>query len=94
MSNYLFTNTDSSSVYRVGYSIYITFGTITINEGKLPPAHINNFIEILPDGSAKLRVIIHNNDPKEFNINMFIPYHYIKTFQLAYHFIFGEMLHY
>lgn len=48
------------SISRVGYSICITIGSTTINNNydMLVPAGIENFLEILPDGSVRCRIVL------------------------------------
>lgn len=49
------------SISRVGYSIVISIGEIKNSNGTVM-ANLNNFIEIMGDGSAKMRVLLTNND--------------------------------
>ena len=47
------------TISRIGYSIVITSGEISVSSGNekiAAPAGVNNFIEIMPDGSVRCRV--------------------------------------
>ncbi len=60
VSNLLKKTKSPYSISKVGYSICITIGTIKYGNKRfdmLIPAGLNNFMEILPDGSVRGRVI-------------------------------------
>lgn len=61
ISDILKENGEPYSISKVGFSISITVGTRSISRGGnsiLPNAGLSNFMEILPDGSFRCRVII------------------------------------
>lgn len=53
------------SISRVGYSIVISVGEIKNSKGSIM-ANLNNFIEIMGDGSVKLRILLTNNGENDF----------------------------
>ena len=53
------------SISRVGYSIVISVGEIKNPKGSIM-ANLNNFIEIMGDGSVKLRILLTNNGENDF----------------------------
>ena len=53
------------SISRVGYSIVISVGEIKNPKGSIM-ANLNNFIEIMGDGSVKLRILLTNNGENAF----------------------------
>lgn len=56
-----------------GESIVITPGGISIRDSaRMLPAHLNNFMEIIRDGSVRMRVLLHNNDSTDPSVNFFI----------------------
>lgn len=57
------------SISRMGNSIYFINGGISTKSGKLP-AHTNNFLEIMADGSAKMRILLLNNNSDDSTVNM------------------------
>jgi len=53
------------SISKVGYSISIHLGEATCNKGEhkvLTPAGLGNFMEILPDGSVRCRILLIASD--------------------------------
>ena len=53
------------SISRVGYSIVISVGEIKNPKGSIM-ANLNNFIEIMGDGSVKLRILLTNNGENDY----------------------------
>ena len=53
------------SISRVGYSIVLSGGEIKNPKGSIM-ANLNNFIEIMGDGSVKLRILLTNNGENDF----------------------------
>lgn len=51
----------------VGNSIIFTPGGLTTNNGQLP-AHTNNFLEIMADGSARMRILLLNNNQDDSTV--------------------------
>lgn len=80
----------SFNLSRVGETILYTPGGLSSGENQLP-AHLNNFLEIMSDGSARMRVLLHNNDPKDFTVNMIFPFHFLNTYREFYRRIMGKL---
>lgn len=53
------------SISKVGYSIVISVGEIKNPKGSIM-ANLNNFIEIMGDGSVKLRILLTNNGENDY----------------------------
>ena len=53
----------------IGNSIVYTPGGVSTTNGQLP-AHTNNFLEIMTDGSARMRILLLNNDQSDSSVNM------------------------
>lgn len=83
--------TDSSNLAYVGNSIVFTPGGLSTQNGHLP-AHANNFLEIMADGSARMRILMINNDPDDSTVNMVYAGAYIKLFKKVYTNIIGDLL--
>lgn len=79
----------SFNLMRVGNSIVYTPGGLTTKEGKLP-AHTNNFLEIMPDGSARMRILLINNEENS-SINMTNAIALVNLYQDLYANIMGEL---
>ena len=75
-------STDSKNILRVGHSYYFTPGGLS-SPNKLP-AHLNNFMEIMSDGSAKMRILLHSNDPDRMTVYMTLPLMILSTFKNVY----------
>lgn len=94
--NYVFNDKSSASISRIGNSIMLTFGSLhtKTSDGKkiAMPAHLNNFIEIMNDGSVRIRLLLYNNDKEELTVNMFDTHIYLRAFENTYRFIFGKLL--
>ena len=61
--------TDCFNLVRIGNSIVYTHGGLSTKNGHLS-AHTNNFLEIISDGSAEMRILLHNNDQEDCSVNM------------------------
>ena len=81
---------DSSNIVRVGNSILYTPGGLSISNGNLP-AHTNNFLEIMADGSAKMRILLVNNDPSNPTVNMIYARIFLNLYQEVYTITMGEL---
>ena len=86
----LSSKTDSFNITFVGNSILYTPGGLSTPNGKLP-AHTNNFLEIMPDGSAKMRVLLINNDSDDPTINMVYARVWLDLYQDVYALIMSEL---
>lgn len=73
----------SFSLSYVGNSIIFTPGGISTQDGHLP-AHTNNFLEIMADGSARMRILLLNNDPEDSKVNMILPLTILQTYKNIY----------
>lgn len=82
---------DSFNITYVGNSILYTPGGLSTSNGKLP-AHINNFLEIMPDGSAKMRALLQNNNQDDSTVNMLYARTWLNLYQDVYMLIMGELL--
>lgn len=83
-------NIDGFNITHIGESILYTPGGLSVKNGFLP-AHTNNFVEIMADGSARMRLLLSNNDAKETVINTIYATTFIRLFKEIYSKIFGEM---
>ena len=68
----LATEMPSFNLSYVGNSIVYTPGGVSTQNGHLP-AHTNNFLEIMADGSSRMRILLINNDPEDSSVNMTLP---------------------
>lgn len=80
----------SFNMAHVGNSIVFTPGGLTTSKGQMP-AHINNFLEIMADGSARMRILLINNDPNDFTVNMTYAAILIKTYKEVYTCVMGSL---
>lgn len=83
-------NTATFSLSHIGDSLVYTFGGITYPNGHLP-AHTNNFFEIMADGSARMRILLINNNQEDPGINMLLPSAILKTYREIYTQVMGEL---
>lgn len=82
-----------ANVVRVGNSIIFSFrGLKSANSNNLLPAHLNNFVEIMSDGSVRLRILLSNNNPSDSSVNMVLPLTFLTTFSKVYRYIFESIL--
>lgn len=80
-----------NNLIRVGHSIVYTPGGLSINDNQGVPAHLNNFIEIMADGSVRLRLLLHNNNPNDMSVNMIVPASLSISFKEIYTKIMGAL---
>lgn len=80
----------SFNLFRLGNSVTYSPGGLSSKATTLP-AHINNFIEIMADGSTRMRVLLSNNDPEDPTVNMIYPLHFIDSFREIYSRIMGDL---
>lgn len=71
------------SISHIGNSIIFINGGLSTDNGKIP-AHTNNFLEIMPDGSAKMRIILSNNNPDDSSVNMIYAQILLNHYQHVY----------
>lgn len=82
-----------ANVVRVGNSIVFSFrGLRSAISNDLLPAHLNNFVEIMSDGSVRLRILLSNNNPSDSSVNMVLPLTFLTTFSKVYKYIFESIL--
>ena len=77
------------SISRIGYSIVVSVGEVKNPNGNVI-ANLNNFIEIMGDGSVKLRVLLVNNDGNDLvNIAWFATV--LSVFEKVYGRVFEDL---
>ncbi|MBQ3194522.1 MAG: ATP-binding protein [Oscillospiraceae bacterium] len=74
----------------VGNSIVYTPGGLSTQNGYLP-AHTNNFLEIMVDGSAKMRILLINNAQEDSSVNMLFATTLLRLYKEAYTHIMGDL---
>ena len=74
----------------VGDSILYTPGGLSTEQGHLP-AHTNNFLEIMADGSARMRILLLNNDQNDSSVNMLYAGVMLQSYKAVYTYIMGEL---
>lgn len=75
---------------QIGHSYFFTPGDISSKENKLP-AHLNNFMEIMADGSARMRVLLVSNDPYKTTVYMMRPFEVFIVYEDVYSRIMGNL---
>ena len=80
----------TANAFRVGESILYTPGALS-TPAKHMPAHANNFIEIMADGSAKMRVLLTNNDVEQTTVNFVLTNTFLNAFKRIYTAIMDEL---
>lgn len=78
----------SFNLSRIGNSIVYTPGGLSTPQGQLP-AHTNNFLEIMADGSARMRILLINNNQNDSYVNMVYAETVLNLFKDAYTYIMG-----
>lgn len=78
----------SFNLSRIGNSIVYTPGGLSTPQGQLP-AHTNNFLEIMADGSARMRILLINNNQDDSSVNMVYAGTVLNLFKEAYTYIMG-----
>lgn len=88
-----FTDYRAANISRVGTSLVFNSSALSTSQGqKNLPASVNNFIEIMNDGSVRLRVLFHNNDPQDMRVNYWYATHFVNVFSQIYLDIFKTVL--
>jgi hypothetical protein len=67
----------------VGSSIVYTPGGLSAENEHLP-AHTNNFLEIMADGSARMRILLINNNYEDSSVNMVLVDTILRTYKEVY----------
>lgn len=92
--DYLHSIRSTFSISRVGASILITIGDCSVTNGNgasiLMTSGLNNFIEILRDGSVRARIILAKNKDDDCTDITAIPYFFHVVFQQIYKLIMGD----
>ncbi len=73
----------------VGNSIIFTPGGLTTDNGQMP-AHTNNFLEIMADGSARMRILLLNNKD-DTTVNMLNAIITLSSYKELYTCIMGDL---
>lgn len=82
--------TRAFSLSNIGNSIIYTPGGISISSGHLP-AHTNNFLEIMADGSAKMRILLSNNNKDDSSVNMAMVVMLLQSYKKVYSQVMGKL---
>ena len=83
-------NSAEFNLSHVGESILYIPGGVSTPNGHLP-AHTNNFIEIMVDGSARMRILLINNNHKDPSMNMALPMTILGRYKEVYAKIMGRL---
>lgn len=83
-------NSSSFSLSRIGNSIVYIPGGLSTHKGHLP-AHTNNFIEIMADGSARMRILLTNNDANDPRVNLVYADSVLSLYEKVYKKIMGKL---
>lgn len=83
-------NSSAFSLSSIGNSIVFTPGGLSTPKGHLP-ANTNNFLEIMADGSARMRILLINNDQDDSSVNMVLPVTMLRMYKEAYTKVMGEL---
>lgn len=84
------TKMQSFNLTCVGNSIIFTPGGIS-SPGGYMPAHTNNFLEIMADGSAKMRILLINNDTDDSSVNMLYAATVLRSYKDIYADVMGSL---
>lgn len=82
--------TSSFSLSHIGNSIVFTPGGLSTQKGHLP-ANTNNFLEIMADGSARMRILLINNDQDDSSVNMMLPATILQSYKEIYTKVMGDL---
>lgn len=87
------TESTSFNLSYVGESIVYLPGGVSTPNGHLP-AHANNFLEIMADGSARMRILLINNNQQDPSVNMALPMALLISFKEIYYKVMGSLFPY
>lgn len=79
-----------ANLFQLGMSLVFTPGALSLANGGIIPAHINNFMEIMSDGSARMRILLSNNNPEESTVNFFYASILLNSYKRVYQSVLGE----
>lgn len=82
--------TSSFSLSHIGNSIVFTPGGLSTQKGHLP-ANTNNFLEIMADGSARMRILLINNNQDDSSVNMMLPATILQSYKEIYTKVMGDL---
>lgn len=74
----------------VGNSIIYIPGGLSTKDGHMP-AHTNSFLEVMADGSARMRVLLLNNNADDPTVNMVYSCTWLELFKELYSSIMGSL---
>ena len=80
----------SFSLSHIGNSIVFTPGGLSTQKGHLP-ANTNNFLEIMADGSARMRILLINNNQDDSSVNMVLPATILQSYKEIYTKVMGDL---
>ena len=83
-------NSLAFSLSSIGNSIVFTPGGLSTPKGHLP-ANTNNFLEIMADGSARMRILLINNDQDDSSVNMMLPVTMLRMYKDVYTKVMGGL---
>ena len=81
---------NTGNLSRIGESIIFALGDLSTKQGYLP-AHTANFLEIMADGSARMRVLLFNNDENDVSVNMIYADTVLRLYKEVYTDIMGTI---
>lgn len=81
---------DSSNTLRFGETIIFNPGSM-YSESKKLPAHFNNFMEIMNDGSARMRALLIDNDHTRIEVNLAKSLALFEMYMSFYSAVMGEI---
>ena len=89
LRNILIEKGDKFSINLIGTSLFITIGEISSDELEILPANLENFMEIMLDGSVRIRILLASKDNNSvqmnYNINTLLEFERVyKEFILKY----------
>ena len=80
------------NVMKFANSIVFNMGNIDTVGDRAMPAHTSNFIEIMNDGSTRMRILLSNNDKSDFSVNMCYSVIHLGFFRKVYEYLFKDII--